>query len=452
MNSKKSFPDSLFDSLKQSFNKIDNLLVNSKLPGFLKNKYILLSILALLFVIFIGSLGSTNPTNGEIPTYKVKKDNFVISLSESGEIRAKKSYPIITPRVRREMKITYLIPEGTIVEPGDTILRFDQTETLKTLKDAKEELELKISEKEKLLAEQKSKTAQDEATLEEAELSLKLSKLELERSKFEATTTQEKNKLSFRKSELSFKKTKEQIESSKIIRQTELAKLETELRQKQDRVQKVQEDVDLLTVTAPSPGLIVYELNWANNRKFQIGDAPWPGQPILKLPDLTKMQSTTYVNEVNVSLAKVGQKVDVILDAFQDTVFIGKITNIAHLGKNKSQNNMNVKVFDIMVDIEGSSDMLKPGLSTRNRIIIDEIPNVFFVPLEAVMENDEYKFVYIKDGNSFEEREVVTGRKGEDFIEIKSGLEDGDLVALINPNSLEENDESNASTTSEASL
>ncbi|MBI9071262.1 MAG: HlyD family efflux transporter periplasmic adaptor subunit [Melioribacteraceae bacterium] len=426
--------DSNSNEKKSLSEKIDQKLENSKLPGFLKNKITLALISFFVLIIVISVFGSVSSDESLIPTYKVKRGNFLVSLTESGELKAKRSLPVPAPRINsRNLKITYLVDEGTYVDSGTIVMKYDPTEMLQRLQEIESTLEIAMSDKKKLEANHKSAEAQMESDLKSAELSYELSKLNLEQMKFEADVKRKEAKLNHQKDELSYNKTKQDYESKKIIRRSEMAKMEIEIGQKESDVEKVRGDINALTVTAPSEGLIVYGTNWQNNgQKFSVGDQPWPGQVVITLPDLSSMESKTSVNEVDVSKIKAGQNVTIKLDAFQDSSYTGQISAVAKLGKKKS-NDSNIKVFEVTVAINGISEILRPGMTTSNQIVINEIPDQLFVPLEALFEKGEESFVYVKNGSGFDEYEVIIGEKSEDYVVIKSGLEADSEVALRDP-------------------
>lgn len=423
--------------LTSSYKKVISLS-KTNVPFLLKKKSVLpgLALLVILIIFIVINLISSDDLN--IPTYTAKKGNFLVSITESGELRAKNSVSIAAPRIRSTLKIVYLVPEGTYIKADDVVVKFDPTEALTNLKDAESKLEIAISDREKLIAQHKSTEAQMESDLKSAELTYQLSKLNLEQMKFEAEAKQQQAKLQHQKDELSYQKTLKDIESKKIILQSEKNRSEIEIRQRRQDLERAQNDLDLLTLTAPKEGLVVYEPNWGNSgRKFSIGDNTWPGNTIATLPDLSTMESVTYVNEVDVSNVKKGQKVEVKLDAFQDSTFDGYINEVASLGKSKD-NNSPVKVFEILVSIKAQSTILKPGMTTSNKIIINQIPNVISIPLEAVFEKEGKKIVYVQNGSGFDERNVETDQKSEDFIIIKKGLDSNEIVALRDPNELPE--------------
>lgn len=436
----------IFHKLFMIFSSVNNGYLKqadkTKLPNIFKKKYSLSILILLLVIILFSSVGSSADSN--VPLFSVKKDAFLISITENGEIKAKNSISITAPRVRSSLKIVELVPEGNYVKPGEIIARFDPTEALVKLKDAEAQLEIARSNRAKLVANHQSDMAQMESDLKSAELSFELSKLNLEQMKFEAEAKRREAELQHNKNELNFERTKQTSESKKIIQKSEMENMDVEIRQKISELEKAQRDLDALTLMSLAEGLVVYGINWSNQgQKFQIGDQPWPGQTIVTLPDLSKMESHTYVNEVDISKIKVGQKVEVKLDAFQDSIFLGKVSNVARLGKQKD-NQSTIKVFDVFVEIKGVSEILKPGMTTSNKIIIDKIEDQIFIPHEALFENESKLFVYKQDGSGFDEIDVKIGNKSDDFIVIKSGLQDGDVVALRDPNKEIINDEISA--------
>ena len=427
-----AFRTSVKEKFKTYTDKVDERLEKLKLPRPFKNKYVLGGIL-LAVLVLVAVLISTSGNYADIPTYKAKRDNFLVTITESGEIRAKKSLSIMAPRIRGNLKIVYLIPEGTYVKPGDIVCKFDPSEAVTNLRDAESRLEIALSDRDKLVANQKATVAQTESQLKSAELSFELSKLKLDQVKFEAEAIQQQTKLEHEKNKLSYEQTKQEAESKKIINKSEMDKMNIEIKQRQGDLEKAQKDLEQLTLTAPAEGLVVYGVNWSNNgRKFAIGDTPWSGAQIITLPDLSAMESITNINEVDISKVKVGQKVIVKLDAFQDSSFTGEISNVASIGRNKDQES-NIKVFEVLVSIEGRSDILKPGMTSSNKIIISEIPDKLSVPQEAVFEKNGKKIIYVKNGSGFDEHEAELGEKGEDYIVVNKGVEEGDEVALIDP-------------------
>lgn len=425
--------NSLQETAERFYKPIIDWIDSLPIPSILKNKYFLISgsVVITLLIIYLVTSVSTTPIL--VPTYTVEKDNFLVTITESGEIRAKNSVPINAPRIRGSLKIIALAPEGKIVAVGDTLVRFDATEADAKVIEEQAKLQILRSDKKKLLANHASAVGDMKSRLQSAEISFELSKLKLEQIKYEAEATQQEQRLQFQKDEISYKQTKKEFENLMSIHESEMLRMDKEIEQQILEVNEELRELDALTITAPAPGLVVYSINWRNNgRKWAVGDDCWRGASLITLPDLSIMESLTYVNEVDISKITDSLKVEVKLDAFQDSIFSGTVSQIASLGRQKGEDS-NLKVFEVIVLISESSAILKPGMTTSNKIIINEIPDVLFVPHESIFQSEGKSFVFLQNGSSYDRQEVTVGEKSEDFIVITSGLKDGDVISLRDP-------------------
>ncbi|MCX6568672.1 MAG: efflux RND transporter periplasmic adaptor subunit [Candidatus Aminicenantes bacterium] len=410
---------------------------SSKIALLLKNRIVLLglAVLAIILFLLIKSLFKSPST---IPTFIAKKGDLEISVTVSGELRAKKTVSIIAPVPRSgKLKIINLIPEGTYVEPGTVVVKFDPSDALLEVKKAESELELALSEKNKVEARHKSESVQLDSQLKGAELGYQLSKLRLEQIKFEAKIKQDEALLTNQLDELKYQETKQAYESKKIIQKSEMDKTDLEIRQKRDALVKAQEALRSLSLVSNAKGLVVYSLNYQNQgRKFSVGDDAWGTAPIIELPDLSAMESVTFVNEIDISKIKPGQQVVVRLDAFREQTFTGSVSFIAPLGESRRSN---IRAFEVTIDMKNESTILKPGMTTSNKIIVNELKAVFFVPLDAVFDKEGKKYVYVQNGSHFKSRSVVLGEKSEDYVVVKEGLSEGESIALLDPFAKAEN-------------
>jgi hypothetical protein len=78
--------------------------------------------------------------------------------------------------------------------------------------------------------------------------------------------------------------------------------------------------------------------------------------------------------------------------------------------------------------------LVRPGLLSDVEIIVEKIPNAINVPAQAVFEKDGKQIVYVKVGNRFQERPVQLAKRSESVMVIESGLKEGEIVALADPN------------------
>lgn len=390
-----------------------------------------------------------------VASFPVKQGEFVISLHlKDGELEAVKSEQITSPRVRGQLKITHLFPEGEVVEVGDLVIEFDRVEFEKKVTEEEHELQAAKAEQGKTLANQGVEMARQEADIENKEASLRLAELQMEKMKFESFIDREEAKLKTRQAELALEQARKKIEAQRIVDEAERTKQELRVADEERGLERAQRDLESLTIHAGKPGLVVYQRVWkgGRNEKIRVGDEPWGGQTLITLPDLSRMQVKTWVNEVDVDKLEVGNEVLIRLDALPGPVFHGKISNIASLGHEK-EGDKNVQVFDILVEIDEEDARLKPGMTAACEVIVETIPPrparddaeieeaeetevagiPLYIPIDAVFEKGGRTLVYRIQAGQPVEQEVALGSRNENYVIVEEGLGGSDRVALRDP-------------------
>ena len=171
-----------------------------------------------------------------------------------------------------------------------------------------------------------------------------------------------------------------------------------------------------------------------------MGDQCWSAQQIIQLPDLSKLKAKVNINEIDISKVTRGLKVQIRPDAFSDSTFTGYVSTVANLAQNKD-NKSSIKVFPVEIFINESNKNLLPGLTVSCRIIVDEIEDVLYIPIEALHVESDKSYVFKKTVAGYDKVEVQTGRTNSDYVIIESGLDKGDKVALVDPATLEKKEE-----------
>lgn len=393
-----------------------------------------------LLIFFILFVGCNSDKNSDIQTYKMKKGKFYIDIVETGEINATRSLNISSPALSWRfgvLKINNLVNDGSNVKKGDTLILFDPSEIYKAKIDANAELEIAKAELNKLIAEQTSRIKELESNLKINEINYKIAKIKLEQATYEADVTKKEIQLNLEKTQINLNKARTEIENQKKIHREEVIQSKLKIKQLEANLREADETLNKLTVTSPGDGIAIINKNWRTRNKWQVGDQPWSGTPLIQLPDLSELKVETQINEVDIAKIKKGQAAEIRLDAFSDKVYTGKVISVATLAKFKDEDKSKIKVFPIEVILEETSEELLPGMSVSCRIIVDEIDNVLFAPLEAIFKEAIGDFVYIKSGNSFDKIPVVTGRSNNDYIIITEGLKEGESIALSIPEGIE---------------
>jgi multidrug efflux pump subunit AcrA (membrane-fusion protein) len=145
------------------------------------------------------------------------------------------------------------------------------------------------------------------------------------------------------------------------------------------------------------------------------------------------------VHEASVNMVKPGQEAKITVEAHPDTPFVGEVTSVAPLpDPQRGWLDPGSKVYTTQVVIEGSHDIIKPGMSAKVEILADHLYDVVIVPVQVVANRGGRKVCYIENGATPEEREVQTGAFNDVFVEIVSGVDVGENVLLSPPRNLEQ--------------
>lgn len=395
-----------------------------------RRNWILLILITTIIVILINVTGKSV----DLPYAIAQHGEFVVDLKETGKLRAENSVIISSPPARGSLQIIDLIPEGSLVQKGDFLIQFDTTDIKQRLDDQMAELDITKSNLTREKASIESNQKSLEASVESARASYRLTELRMELNKFEADVRVEEGKLNLLQADLSLKQALGKIETQRQIDKEDLRSLKLKIRQAELDIEKTLNDLKKLTLTAPSPGLVVYKEMWRGGEmtKVKVGDTPWRGMALIELPDLSVMQVESTVSEVDVAKIELGQEVEIVLDAYPEPTFHGEIVELASMAHNDNRLN-DVKVFDIIITINESNKLLKPGMSANARIFVERSIDKTWVPIEAIFRNGGDPIVFKKSGRSWEKEPVILGSRNDNFVIIDEGIEPGDIVSLIDP-------------------
>ena len=204
----------------------------------------------------------------------------------------------------------------------------------------------------------------------------------------------------------------------------------------------VNEQIELATIIAQRPGLVVYGAADQNSMRFrsnsqeaiQEGATVRERQSILTIPDMREMAVKVNIHESAVQRVAVGQLVTVSVDAFPDEQLTGVVIKVAVVADSaNSFMNPDLKVYPTTIKIDGTHDWLRPGMSAEINILVRSLEDVVYVPIQAVTYFDDERVVYVSERGRTERREIEVGTFSDSFIEILSGLEAGEEVLLLPP-------------------
>jgi multidrug efflux pump subunit AcrA (membrane-fusion protein) len=367
---------------------------------------------------------------------KVKKGDFKVTVTSSGELRAPKFVQITLPQNSSQaesfqLKIASLVPEGTVVKEGDVVAEIDRTTVAQKLADYQLALVKADAVYEQAMLDSTLNLSKAREDIHTGELELEGKKLAKEQSKYEAPSVQRQADIDYEKADRALAQAKMDYNTKTEQAKAKMREVGSDLDRQKNKVKVIQDIMAGFTIKAPSPGMVIYIKEW-NGKKRAVGSSVNPWDPgVATLPDLTQLESITYVNEIDVRKLAVGQPVLVTLDADASKKLVGKVTAVANVGEQRP--NADAKVFEVKVEIERPDTTLRPGMTTANNIETLALKDVMSVPLEAVTTESGIPYVFKKSGTSAVKQEVELGALNDNDVVIQRGLDLTDHVLLSPP-------------------
>lgn len=398
-----------------------------------KNVFILLGLLAAVIVV-VWYFSSTSNTGGNTIVVKAKTGKFVIDVTTTGELEARSSEDIRGPnpialRNARiwQLRIEDIIPDGTVVDSGQWVATLDRSDLENKIKDQDLEVEKLQTQflKTQLDTSMTLRAARDE--LINLKYAQEEKKIIVDQSIYEPPATRRQVQLDLEKTKRTYTQAVKNYQLKFEKAKADMQEVSTNLVKARRRQNEYKDLMKEFTVTAPKAGMVTYRKGW-NGKKQGVGAqiSVWDNV-VATLPNLSSMNSKTYVNEIDISKVAVGQKAEISVDAFPGKEFNGKVISIANMGE--QMRNSNAKVFEVIIHIDGYDSILRPSMTTKNRIITEVIDSALYVPIECVYANDSINFVY----KGSHKQQVIPGKSNENNIIILAGLKNGDKVYLEPP-------------------
>ncbi len=367
----------------------------------------------------------------------VQKGEFVVRVTATGELKAKRSVKIQGPQGMRaariyQTNITDMVPEGTVVKEGDYVATLDKTELDGKIKEAQTEMD-KI---ETQLEQAKIDTIIELRGIRDDLINLKFSKeekqLQLEQSKYEPQMVIQQAEIDLKRTERDYGQLLNKYSLTQEKSAAVISEIMSSLKKEQIQIDRYSKLASSFMIMAPKDGMVIYSRSW--NGKVGPGSQISTWDPVVaELPDLSDMVSKTFVNEVDISKVKKGQEVKLKVDAFPDNEYTGTVIKVANIGE--TLKNYDSKVFEVTVQVNESDSILRPAMTTSNEIVTNIYEDVVSIPLEALF-SDTLAYVYKDEAGKIIKQEVITGASNDDEIIIEHGLAGSDEIYFAPPEDL----------------
>lgn len=204
-------------------------------------------------------------------------------------------------------------------------------------------------------------------------------------------------------------------------------------------LEKTQSDLSETIITAPMDGVVVGEPKSAGTMAVQGNSNP---TVILTIADMSKKQILAKVDETDIGSVKVGQNATFTVDTYTGKTFTARVSKISQTDVTNSWNtnsssssssstSASVVYYYVVLDVDDPENLLLPAMTARVDIVTSEKDSALVVPISALKTDTKGSYVILNlpDGTK-ENRYVSTGIYSDEYVEIESGLTDGDKVVI----------------------
>ena len=406
----------------------------------MKKRIIIISSAVILIAAFAVWFFLIRTTVKQDLTVKPKRGQFKLTVTNTGELRSKKSISIMGPGSARavqiyQMKVTRLIPEGTVVDSGAFVAELDRSEIMSKIKDVQLSIQKYASEYQlkELDSTQELSNARDE--LENLTVSLEEKRLQKDLSAYEAPAIIRQAEIDLERTQRAYNQALKNYATKVKKAIANLSVVGSDLSREQQKLDNLMQISGEFTVKAPASGMVIYSREW-NGRRKEVGSTINVWDPeVATLPDLTSMESITYINEIDIQKIKIDQPVTLGLDASPGKKLTGNVTRVANIGEQRR--NSDSKVFEVVIKINESDTTLRPSMTTSNEILVQTVDNSLFLPLECIhtetIDNQKVTYVYKKLDGKVIKQQVELGLINENEAIILKGVDDNDDIMMTIP-------------------
>lgn len=409
-----------------------------------KNLWQLVLPLVLVVLTLVIYALATREKEKEPDVVRVEQGLFEIVVSGTGELEAMESTNITIPDVLedrsvriRSIAINDIVREGTVVAPGDYVATLDPGDVEERIRSTEDAFEMYRNNLDNAKIDSSLVLSDARDEIRQARDLVLDQEIRLEQSVYESEAVQRQAQISLETAKRSLEQ--RQRNYSQLVRRHEMfiERAAENLKEQEDQMTVLQQLKRDLRITAPSNGLVVYARD-GNDEKIRVGSHVSRWSPLIAtLPDLTTLQSVVYVKEIDVSKVTPGLPVRVRIDAFPDQEFSGVVTRVANVGQEVPGEFFNAFKVEVKMSLNG--EVLLPGMTSTNHIIVESDRDALIIPRLAVFDDPELgSFVYKREGLSgVVKQQIRTNGENDLSFRLSEGLSAGDRV-LLHPPSKEE--------------
>jgi HlyD family secretion protein len=420
------------------------------------------AVVAVILCAVVGVVAAVHRTapdaaGDDIPTISVKRGDLDMNVLADGLLNANHTEMLMAPAIGGgSLQLTHLLHTGTPVKKGELVMEFDPSEQLYKVEQNRSELLQAEEEITKAKADAAVTAAEDKVKLLKARYDVRRAELDVQKNELVSSIDARKNDLALEQAKRVLAELDQDVKSRTESGKATILLAEEKRNKSKLAMDQAQENITKMRVMAPIDGLVAIEKNEDSTGGFFFGqmvpeyhegDQVEAGRRVGQVIDPKEMEVAAKVGELERNSIKVGQAVDVRLEALPGNVFRGTVKTLGGMNNRMFWEPDTGARFEVTVALTDKDTRLRPGLTAHITIHGDARKDVLYVPRQALFLKDSKRIVFTRKGSGFDPHEVKIQAENESRAAIE-GLSAGTEVALIDPTATRKSAPSAASTPS----
>ena len=369
------------------------------------------------------------------PVAQARQTDFLVIIRCRGELRAHRSVSIYTPIVPG-LRIAWMAPSGENVNEGDSIIRFDSSQSQQQLAQKEAQLRQAQAALDQWVAQSRITVEQDKSDLSDAKFAVERARLQVTRMQLKSQIDGDEAKVDLGLTDQKLKVEEATIALHAVADQSKLASLTRVRDQAQADVELTKSRISQMELKAPITGFLSFNMNYSGAmsmsdvKPYKIGDNVFSGMNLGEIPDLNTLELEGKIEETDRGRIAPNQDVIVRIDSLPELTLQAKVNQISPLAEVSYSEYPYTRSFRASASVLHPDPRLRPGMNGGMDIVISRIPKAISIPAKALFTRAGKPIVYLAGRTGYKPVEVKVEARNPDEVAI-SGIAAGSTIALV---------------------
>jgi HlyD family secretion protein len=391
---------------------------------------------------FLFAVPSLPDAGNGLPTTRIVRGPLKLTVYATGEVRAGRTATLVVPQAGGTLRLVKLVPTGSSVKTGDVVFEIDPADQEFALEQAKSEMAEAEQQIVKTKADSDVQAAEDAVALLTARYDVRRGELDIAANDLIGAIEAKKNVLTLDEARHRLSQLELDVKSRSATNEAALAVLVEQRNKARLAIERAQAIIDSLVVKATFDGVVAAKENrdaaggfffGQSLPEYRQGDTTFSGRAIADVIETGKMEVRAKINETDRDNLQAGQAAVVESDAVPGEKFTARVGALSGLAsRGNFFETSAIRQFDVTFTFDKPDPRLLAGSTVR--LVIDGrmVPSALQVPRQSVFEKNGKTFVFLKTGDRFERHDVKVTDSTESRAAV-TGVNEGDVIALIDP-------------------